>query len=310
MQKRWGSLHAHTMLEDSRVKAFMEVARYGNISRAALSLSLTQSTVSHHILTLENDLGVKLFNRTQQGVSLTGAGKVFMEYATRMTSLEDMVREIFKEDPSGTLLSPYVILADALCLECVLPRALSTIHSTRPAVRFTLMETASDLPTTQEGFCLYCREGTGQLGLGMEGTVLGGFEMGAFCSEGTLTALGRQGMELSGRGAGPSTLPPSFRFALWEPFAAHLGVDALNRTALRSESLPALVRFTQSAQDTVALLPDLAPLCVQEGGAPLRRVPLSLPALSYDIVALYSENNGNRALTSLLCKVIEESLRI
>ena len=57
-------------------KVFYEVAKYGNITMAAKSLFLTQSTVSRSIQHLENELGVRLFERSKKGVVLTDVGSI------------------------------------------------------------------------------------------------------------------------------------------------------------------------------------------------------------------------------------------
>jgi DNA-binding transcriptional LysR family regulator len=54
-------------------------ARLGSFTRAAQELHLTQSAVSHHILALEHQLGVKLFARESGRVQLTAAGKMYWD---------------------------------------------------------------------------------------------------------------------------------------------------------------------------------------------------------------------------------------
>jgi DNA-binding transcriptional LysR family regulator len=56
------------------LRVFEEVARHSSFSRAALALSVTQGAVSRQIKQLEEYLGVALFVRTPQGLSLTPAG--------------------------------------------------------------------------------------------------------------------------------------------------------------------------------------------------------------------------------------------
>lgn len=61
-------------------RTFLEVARHGNMSRAAEVLSMSQTTVSWRIRHLERNLGVTLFVRTPSGVELTEAGRVFQRH--------------------------------------------------------------------------------------------------------------------------------------------------------------------------------------------------------------------------------------
>lgn len=57
------------------LKYFQYIAKYKNITQAAKHLYVSQSTLSRHIMALENELGVKLFERNNKVVSLTEAGK-------------------------------------------------------------------------------------------------------------------------------------------------------------------------------------------------------------------------------------------
>ncbi len=61
------------------MKAFMAVSQELNFGRAALRLHLAQPAVTAQILSLEKDLGVKLFDRNSRGVRLTEAGEAFLE---------------------------------------------------------------------------------------------------------------------------------------------------------------------------------------------------------------------------------------
>ena len=60
-----------------QLECFMAVAEYLNFSKASLALKITQPAVSHQIQTLEEELGVKLFNRTSKSVTLTQEGSRF-----------------------------------------------------------------------------------------------------------------------------------------------------------------------------------------------------------------------------------------
>ncbi|MFV0363500.1 MAG: LysR family transcriptional regulator [Suipraeoptans sp.] len=57
------------------LKYFQYIARYKNITQAAKHLYVSQSTLSRHIMSLENELGVNLFKRNNKMVTLTEAGE-------------------------------------------------------------------------------------------------------------------------------------------------------------------------------------------------------------------------------------------
>lgn len=70
-------------MEIEDINAFSETAKLESISKAALSLHLTQPTLSKKIKRLERELGFDLFERNHSGVKLTTAGKMFLHYTTK-----------------------------------------------------------------------------------------------------------------------------------------------------------------------------------------------------------------------------------
>ena len=70
------------MTED-QLLAFLSVARYRSLSRAASELELGQPTISDRLRSLERELGVTLVRRQGRGVALTPEGEAFLSYAQR-----------------------------------------------------------------------------------------------------------------------------------------------------------------------------------------------------------------------------------
>ncbi len=63
------------------LRVFLAVVEHGSFNKAAEALFMSQPAVSQRIRQLEARLGVQLFHRTPQGVRLTPAGQIFLEYA-------------------------------------------------------------------------------------------------------------------------------------------------------------------------------------------------------------------------------------
>jgi LysR family glycine cleavage system transcriptional activator len=60
------------------LKAFEAAARHESFTRAAEELCVTQGAVSHQVKALEQELGVKLFNRERQRLVITEAGRAYL----------------------------------------------------------------------------------------------------------------------------------------------------------------------------------------------------------------------------------------
>ncbi|MBE2164294.1 LysR family transcriptional regulator [Acinetobacter oleivorans] len=88
------------------LKAVMAIAKRGTFRGAAIELGMSTTALSHAISKLEENLGVRLFNRTTRSVSLTEAGRLFVEQVGSalqdIHSALDIVRSQ-REIPSGTL---------------------------------------------------------------------------------------------------------------------------------------------------------------------------------------------------------------
>ena len=74
-------------------QVFDAVIREGSFQRAAESLNLTPSAVSHTISSMEKELGFPLFVRSKQGIRLTGYGETLRPYIYGVLHSEDSLRE-------------------------------------------------------------------------------------------------------------------------------------------------------------------------------------------------------------------------
>jgi LysR family glycine cleavage system transcriptional activator len=88
----------------SALRAFEAAARHENFTRGGEELLLTQSAISRHVRTLEEHLGVKLFERQNRAVKLTSDGRRLMEAVSMSLSHMSMVtQEIRQQRESGKL---------------------------------------------------------------------------------------------------------------------------------------------------------------------------------------------------------------
>jgi DNA-binding transcriptional LysR family regulator len=92
-------------MDASDLQIFESVARNGSMSKATFELHTVQSNITARIRTLEDELGIALFNRTNRGVLLTAAGKRLLPFAWKMSQLIYDARNAVKDtgEPSGVL---------------------------------------------------------------------------------------------------------------------------------------------------------------------------------------------------------------
>ena len=94
------------MLTLYKLEIFHTVTEEGSFSRAASRLRLTQPAVSQHIRDLEVKLGRELFRRNNQGVRLTPAGELLLDYTRcilRMLAEAESAIASLKELSSGQI---------------------------------------------------------------------------------------------------------------------------------------------------------------------------------------------------------------
>ena len=93
-------------MNDLQIEYFLTVARNLSFTKSADELYVTQPAVSRQISTLEKELGVPLFDRTNKSTSLTEAGKIyvkfFLEFQERLKDVKRQTR-IINEERTGTI---------------------------------------------------------------------------------------------------------------------------------------------------------------------------------------------------------------
>lgn len=84
-----------------QLTSFIAVAEEGHLGRAAARLCLSQPPLSRHIHALESELGVRLFDRTATGMSLTQAGTALLDDARNIEGLLRQARDKVRKSGLG-----------------------------------------------------------------------------------------------------------------------------------------------------------------------------------------------------------------
>jgi len=124
-------------MELAQLRSFIQIAESGSMTRAAENLCLTQPAVTQHIQALENEWGVKLFDRHPRGMRLTQAGALLRTYAQNcLASLEDC-RLAISELEAGQR-GQVIIGAGVTTSIFVLPDWLRAFRAKFPAVEMII----------------------------------------------------------------------------------------------------------------------------------------------------------------------------
>jgi DNA-binding transcriptional LysR family regulator len=131
-----------------QLKTFREVVRLGSFSEVAKKLAISQPAVSFQIQKLEQELGMRLIDRSQRAFTLTAAGRRLLRFAEaveaeRKSLLHDL--EQMRDEISGEL----VIAASTMPGEFLLPPLLARFKQRYPAV--TIQVDVSDSLTVING---------------------------------------------------------------------------------------------------------------------------------------------------------------
>ncbi|MBU5455034.1 LysR family transcriptional regulator [Caproiciproducens sp. MSJ-32] len=105
---------------------FYEVAKAKSISSIAKNFHISQSALSQQISKLENYLGIKLFDRSNKGVTLTDEGEILFKYAEVIIgTVNRMHQELYD----------YINKKKSVNIDCIEPLSYKILSSTLPKLK-------------------------------------------------------------------------------------------------------------------------------------------------------------------------------
>ena len=142
----------------NRVAVFVKVVETASFTAAANALGMPKSSVSRSVSNLEDDLGVRLLQRTTRTLSLTDAGRAYFARAREsLSGLDDAttaVKDMGKEPRGVVRVTAPVDMGVA-----VLGEIVSRFVLRYPHIRVDLSLTARRVDLVEEGFDLALRAG-------------------------------------------------------------------------------------------------------------------------------------------------------
>jgi LysR family transcriptional regulator, transcriptional activator of the cysJI operon len=122
-------------LENSKV--FRTVAEHLSFHKPAEHLFLTQPAVTQQVKALEDELGVRLFDRTPKGVLLTEQGSLLLGYAQKAAELAAEAAEKLASG-DGKLSWEFALGVSTTIAQYVLPRLIGAFLNEHPRVQLSL----------------------------------------------------------------------------------------------------------------------------------------------------------------------------
>lgn len=129
-------------MELRQLRYFVGASEAGSLLKASASLHVAQPALSQQIAALEHEVGAQLFDRSSRGVTLTVAGKVFLEHARVVLADVERARTAVRETsavPSGDVV---IGLPTTVALVATVPILRACRHQ-YPQVRLKLVEAYS-----------------------------------------------------------------------------------------------------------------------------------------------------------------------
>ena len=126
-------------MEIRQLHYFLDIAQTEHLTQSAQNLFVTQSTLSHGLRQLEEELDTTLFDRLGRGLKLSQAGAEFRAYATRALK-EIEAGRMALADLSGLQSGRLTIGAIPTFLNTVLPATVATFCESYPKVQVEVRE--------------------------------------------------------------------------------------------------------------------------------------------------------------------------
>lgn len=129
-------------MELRQLRYIIGISEAGSLLAASRALHVVQPALSHQVALLERELGTALFVRSHRGMSLTPAGRAFVEHAHVV--LQDVERlNSSVRDANGRLVGPVALgLPTTVALVATLP-ILGAVRTRLPEVQLKLIESHS-----------------------------------------------------------------------------------------------------------------------------------------------------------------------
>ena len=121
-----------------QLRIFESVVRHMNITKASAALHMSQPSVSQQLKLLEEEFGIKLFFRLNQGVELTAEGREFFDAIRPMLAEAENLERRFKNNVTTNDTAPLTVGGSHNVSVNVLPKLLMAFKKLHPSSQVIL----------------------------------------------------------------------------------------------------------------------------------------------------------------------------
>lgn len=126
-----------TYLKFHQLEYFIAVAEELHFGKAADKLNISQPPLSQQIKKLEDNLNIKLFNRTKRRVELTNSGQLFLQDAYKILEQVEMATDKLKQSSNGEI-GELVLGYSSYSIFDILPMILKEFYKLYPNINLKL----------------------------------------------------------------------------------------------------------------------------------------------------------------------------
>lgn len=139
-------------MEMKQIEFLLKLAETGNYLAAAEALFISQSSLSKHILALENELGFQLFDRSKRKIAITPAGTVFLRHAQ---AISQAYQAMLVETKQYKTASSLTIFAIPVIAQYGITTYIAQFQREYPSIQLTLreLEASAILPALNDHQC-------------------------------------------------------------------------------------------------------------------------------------------------------------
>ncbi|MCT9809974.1 LysR substrate-binding domain-containing protein [Acidovorax sp. Be4] len=294
-------------MEIRQLRYFLDIARTEHLTTSAKQLFVTQSTLSHGLRQIEEELGVQLFERVGRGLKLSQAGLVFKDYAAR--ALQELeAGRMALADLASLQAGRLTVGVIPTFLHTMVPAAVAAFNARYPKIHVVLRELlAPEIETLLLG-------GDLDLGLAFHPAGVDGVdsepvfeEHMQFVAHASHPLAGQAQLQLSQLQDVPLVLL-SRRFATRRLLEEHLraaGVQPLVRVEM--ESVHALIEACRWGPQLACIVPERAAALHGSGMCAIGLQPPLVRTASLLWNARTSRSAAAQAFASLLIDSVKET---